>query len=631
MSGFVGILHPDGSSVDPLLLRRLTNFLTFRGPDAQKTWLDGQIGLGAAFLHVSPEDSKTYPFCPDGDLRIVADARIDARAELISQLRHHGCTCTSQDSDVELILRAYQLWSENCVEHLIGDFSFAIWDGARRRLFCARDQMGVKPFFYASIGPLLIFSNTLDCIRQHPSVSDRLNETSIADFLIFDFAQDESATAFAEIQRLPPAHTLLHEQDRLATRRYWQPPVVEPVQFRRPADYIDCFNELLDTAVADRLRTPSACVFMSGGLDSPTVAASARRVSARPGESTSIWAYTQVFDYLIPHEERRYAGLVARALQIPIEYRADDHLSLFQYAKQPGYHSPEPAHTAWPDVTSDQLRRVQTVSRVVLTGFGADPLFSSRITVHFQRLLQQRRFGRALTDALGYLSVEGRLSRLYLRTRLRILFSNRSKQIGGFMPAWLNDDLVQRLHLRERWEEIAFVSPGSSGVRPEAYAVTFAPFWPEVFNRVDSSVTGVPVEVRHPFFDLRLVNYLLALPRLPWCSDKQLLRDAARDYLPREVRLRRKSPLKADPLLALLRTQTSPVTPCPDPQPELAQFVTAGRVPRHIDLKDSWQAWVHLRPRSLNHWLKSLRQSSTNDKGGPDYAVNSAYRFKKAL
>lgn len=287
-------------------------------------------------------------------------------------------------------------------------------------------------------------------------------------------------------------------------------------------------------------------------------------------------------------------------------------------------------HTAWPDVTTDQLRRVQTVSRVVLTGFGADPLFSSRITVHFQQLLQQRRFGRALSDALGYLSVEGRLSRLYLRTRLGIL-RNRKNVHGSFFPVWLNDDLIQRLRLRDRWESLPAPAGFAASVRPEAYSVTFAPFWADALSGFDAGVTGVPVDVRHPFFDLRLVNYLLALPRLPWCSDKQLLRDAARDYLPREVRLRRKSPLKADPLLALLRTQTLPVTPCPDPQPELAQFVTVGRVPRHFDLKDTWQAWVHLKPRSLNHWLKGLRPSPQNSSGGKDHELRQASRFKKTL
>ena len=107
-------------------------------------------------------------------------------------------------TDVELILRAYQVWGEDCVERLLGDFCFAIWDAPRRRLFCARDQMGVKPFFYAHLGSCFIFSNTLDCVRQHPAVSDRINDLAIADFLVYDMSQDPGATAFVDIRRLPP-------------------------------------------------------------------------------------------------------------------------------------------------------------------------------------------------------------------------------------------------------------------------------------------------------------------------------------------------------------------------------------------------------------------------------------------
>jgi asparagine synthase (glutamine-hydrolysing) len=552
MSGIVGILHLDGKPVEPRRLQKLTDFLSFRGPGARHTWLSGPVGFGLAHLSTTEDSGNDSSLLWDGSTYVVADARIDGRCDLEARLRDHGQAVSPEASDAELILRSYRAWGEQCLQHLIGDFSFAIWDETRGRLFCARDQMGVKPFFYAHLGPLLIFSNTLDCLRRHPAVSDRLNDLSVADFLLFDLVQDPAATAFADIHRLPPAHFLRCEQERVSLHRYWTLPVTTLVRYQRPADYVDRFNELLDMAVADRLRTESACIFMSGGLDSPTVAASAMRVSARTGGACSPWAYTQVFESLIPHEERHYATLVAQALKIPIEYRVDDHLRPFQFAERPDYHSPEPVHTAWPDVLADQLRRVASISRVVLTGFGADPLFSSRISVHFRELLRQKRLGRALADAARYLTAEGRLSRLYLRTRWRILFAPKEAH-RGFFPPWLNEDFEKTLGLRERWETFAQSSAPAGVVRPEAHEVTFAPFWADLFNAHDPGVTGVPVEVRHPFFDLRLMSYLLSLPRLPWCCDKQLLREAAHGVLPEAVRLRRKSPLLADPLRALLQ------------------------------------------------------------------------------
>ena len=178
--------------------------------------------------------------------------------------------------------------------------------------------------------------------------------------------------------------------------------VTTPVHFAREEEYIERFRELLDPAVADRLRADSAGVLMSGGLDSTTVAASAQRVLTRNGNPSGVHAYTEVFDSLIPHEERHYATLTANALGIPIEYFVSDHWKIFERANQPEYHTPEPTHTAWPDSLPDRLRQAAVRSRVVLTGYGADPALCGRISVHFRQLIEKRQFGRALVTPLGF-------------------------------------------------------------------------------------------------------------------------------------------------------------------------------------------------------------------------------------
>jgi asparagine synthase (glutamine-hydrolysing) len=183
MSGIVGIVNLDQAPVDPPLLQRLTDFLAFRGPDAQETWTDRHVGLGHTALWTTFESERErQPSSLDGQVWITADARVDDRAGLIPQLESQGRTNLAEATDSELILHAYHAWGESCVEHLIGDFAFAIWDGRERHLFCARDHLGVKPFYYAQLGDSVIFSNTLDCIRQHPAVSDKLNEAAIGDF-----------------------------------------------------------------------------------------------------------------------------------------------------------------------------------------------------------------------------------------------------------------------------------------------------------------------------------------------------------------------------------------------------------------------------------------------------------------
>ncbi len=618
MSGIVGILHLDGAPLDAGLLQRLVDFQKFRGPDAQQLWISGHIGLGHTLLKTSDESTdECQPFHLGDNTRIVADARVDGRSELVAKLTAAGQNAPSDATDAELILRSYGAWGEACLEHLLGDFAFAIWDEPKQKLFCARDQMGVKPFYYANIGSLLVFSNTLDCVRQHPAVSDRLNDLAIADFLLFEVNQDAATTAFADIRRLPAAHSLRCERAALSNRRYWTLSVTEPVRFQRESEYIEQFHVLLGHAVADRLRTKSAGILMSGGLDSTTVAATARRILAENGNQNGLFAETVVLDELAPDSERHYAGLAASALNIPIEFRQAGDCRLFADTADPEFRTPQPSHYVWPDQTSYMLRQITRRSRVALTGDGSDPALSSRITAHFSQLVRRKQFTRAANDAVRYFFSEGRLSRLYLRTRWQMLM-NSTNPFHSY-PAWLSEELQKEWSLRDRWRVYTLPDRRTilrrerdiAAVRPEAFVTITHIGWQDLFESFDPGTTRIPVEIRHPFFDLRLVSFLLALPRLPWCSDKQLLRRSALGILPDAVRLRRKSPLRHDPVVALLQKQGSAWVDRFEPIPELGRYVRRDRIPPASGEQKPGLAWVNLRPLSLNFWLRNNGKSST--------------------
>src|SRR5438876_4139153 len=141
MSGLVGMLNLDGAAVDGSLLARMTAYLAFRGPDGQRVQVTKNVGFGHALLRITEESAnEAQPFTLDGRRWIVADARVDARQDLIAELRAQGHKeFTSDATDVELILRAYCVWGADCVTHLLGDFTFAVWDELRQALFCARD------------------------------------------------------------------------------------------------------------------------------------------------------------------------------------------------------------------------------------------------------------------------------------------------------------------------------------------------------------------------------------------------------------------------------------------------------------------------------------------------------------
>ncbi len=183
----------------------------------------------------------------------------------------------------------------------------------------------------------------------------------------------------------------------------------------------------------------------------------------------------------------------------------------------------------------------------------------------------------------------------------------RSKHDVAGYPPWLNEGFEIRWKLRDRWETMSQGKVTITGIRPEALGLMIDPTWIDLFELGDPGVTHVPVEVRHPFFDLRLATFLLGLPRLPWCCDKELLREAARGILPDSVRLRRKSPMIAEPLVAVLGRPESAWVDRFEPLPELQEYVIRSRIPAVYGEKDSWTGWVHLRPLSLNFWLRQAK------------------------
>lgn len=607
MSGIVGIINLDRALVDPRLLRGMTDMLAYRGPDAQEVWIDNCAGFGHTMLRTTFESEREQQPCTlDGEVWITADARIDGRAELIRKLQAEGRAIFSSATDVELILHAFHTWGDECVNHLLGDFAFAIWDGKRRRLFCARDHFGVKLFYYARAANSLIFSNTLNCIRKHPEVADKLNELAIGDFLLFGYNPEPSTTTFADIQRLPPGHVLKASEGAVAVSRYWSlPNDGHIIRYPRASDYVDHFKELLREAVSDRLRTERVGIFMSGGLDSPALAATACDLRAKQSLHLNLRAYCFVYDQS-PDEERYYSGLVAKALGIPIEYAAIDGYTMFQGRDNPELHRPEPHDWALLAITYDSLKNLMSHSRVALYGEDGDALLFPATVVD---MLKSMRFGEVMADVGKYIRSHRR------RPPLGLGFFNMVKGWRGnphlpAYPKWLNQDFAARLDLPGRWTTYFASQPSHiPQVRAEAHRRITSPVWQAFFESNDPGVTRVPVEHRLPLLDLRVVDYLLKIPPLPWCPNKEIFRQAMRDTLPEPVRRRSKTPLSFDPYEVRLRRPDARWVDDFVPAPELAQYVNRAAIPRVAGsaCKRNESSSSHLRPLSLNFWLQSLQ------------------------
>ncbi len=548
MSGIIGLLNLDGAPVDPALLASLTQSMAVRGPDAQATWNVGAVGLGHTMLRTTVESAlEVQPCTLDGAVWITADARIDGRAELIAELRARGRAADSGRTDVELILHAYAAWGTACVEHLIGDFAFAIWDGREQRLFCARDQMGMKPFFYACAqyrGQTLAFSSSLNCLRRLPGFSPQLNELAAADFLLFNSNQDPTTTIFAGIRRLAPGHTLTHADGALQIDRYWRLPEHPVIEYRPEAETVERFQNLFSQAVGDRLRTERVGVPMSGGMDSSSVAVMAQRLMGEAvllkvteGEpERGVRAFTLIQDQSSPEDEGGYAGLVAEHAQLAIEYLPPpvppppdpDHIL---------HTAPEPGPLGIEGPEAQLARRLLGYSRVSLSGLGGDPLLYPSHTF-VTTLLRRGDWIRLARLVTLQLTRTGRLPPLYLRAALKRRLG-RARPLT--LPTWIDPEFAARLGLLERrrqvWAGIETQDPRRG--------LAESPFWSNQLAWGDPGYTGLPLEVRHPFFDVRLLIFALSVPPIPWMVNKALLRAAMRGLLPEPVRLRPKTPLGA--------------------------------------------------------------------------------------
>ena len=596
MSGIVGIVNWDGALVDPRLLSRLTDALKNAGPDGQHIWLGGAVGFGHALLTTSRDAApETQPLSLDGRTWITADARVDGRADLMRELRAHGCDGLRDATDAALILHAYRVWGESCVRNLLGDFAFAIWDGERRRLFCARDHFGVKPLFYAEGAGFLVFSSSLDCVRLHPGVSRALDDHAIADFLRVGSIEEPAMTCFAGIRRLPAAHDLIGET-RVRAKRYWMLPVDSVVRYRCSTEYIEHFTDLLTRAVADRLRSRAVGVLMSGGLDSTTIAATAKRCLADDPRPFDLRAYTTVCDRLVDDPERRYAQLTADALAIPIHYRVVDDYRMFERWDKAELRRAEPEADPLLAVHVDQLSEAAANGRVLLTGHGAD--CAMRVPARYAvDLVKHGEFGRLSAEVGRYIMQCRRLPRVRIGTHAR-RWLGFTKSAADRPPSWLN--ATARLR-----PATVMGAPMVHPTRPHAYELLTSADWPSIFETYDPGVTRVPVEVRHPFFDRRLVEYLLAIPPMPWAFDKTIVRLAMRGSLPEPVRRRPKTVAASDPIVELLQAPDARWVDNFEAVPALHRYVEREGVPRVCGETDQNAVWTNVRPLCLNYWLKT--------------------------
>lgn len=277
MSGIFGIFNRSGKLIKENIVNTMLDAISSWEPDEHGTCINSSVALGHTMLWNTPEAKYEHLPLEKNAYILTMDARIDNRDELFKVLDLPDYSLEEM-GDSEFILAAYEKWGEECPKHLLGDFSFAIWDDKKQQLFCARDHIGIKSFYYYLDHNKFIFSNHLGVVMVHPQVQRSISEKAVGIYLLEAQLIDPELTFYDSVLKLPPASILIITEDNVKIDTYWDPEESSTVHFKSIEEYSERLRELLEESVRTRMRSeyPIAS-HLSGGLDSSAITIIAAR------------------------------------------------------------------------------------------------------------------------------------------------------------------------------------------------------------------------------------------------------------------------------------------------------------------------------------------------------------------
>lgn len=274
MSGIAGIIHFDGKPVELGLIKKMTSSMAHRGPDGINHWVKGSVALGQCMLRTTPESLEEHQPLTNEDesLVLVMDGRVDNWEELRKEVLGRSATLRDH-SDAELVLRSYEVWGEECLDRIIGEFVFFIWDSRQRRFFGGRDAAGTRHFYYHARNDFFGFASEINGLLALGNIEPRLNESRLLDYLVVYFDRDdEVGTFYQDISRLPAGHAMQATHAGIKSWRYWNPGDLPVLRFGSMAECAEGFLEQLRIAIKSRLRViGNVGAILSGGLDSSAI------------------------------------------------------------------------------------------------------------------------------------------------------------------------------------------------------------------------------------------------------------------------------------------------------------------------------------------------------------------------
>ncbi|HIC55875.1 MAG TPA: asparagine synthase (glutamine-hydrolyzing) [Acidobacteria bacterium] len=577
MCGIAGIVERDQRKpISSERLLKMVRVLTHRGPDDEGyVGLPG-VGLAMRRLAIVDVDGGHQPFkSEDGEIHLVANGEIYNHLELRKMLIAHG-HCFRSESDIEVLVHAYEQWGTSFLERVHGMFAVALWDGRQRIFFAARDRAGEKPLYYAATNSTLIFASEIKGILASGMVERDVDLEALDQFLTYEYVITPR-TIFSKIRRLPAAHYLVYRDGQLETCRYWDAAAVAPRHWKED-EAAEAVREVFAKAVSRQMMSDVPLgAFLSGGIDSSAVVA--MMVEASGGDGSAVNTFSMGFADG-SYNELPYARTVASRFKTT-HREGTVEPDLRELFDQLIVHLDEP----FADVSLFPTYMVSKMARqhvtVALSGDGGDEIFGGYDTYAADQLA--RRLATVLPKgAVSMLA--GLVGLLPASERKKGLLNKVKRFVQGiadepediahyrwmaFLPvaakqALYTPELQTSLFQSDVYRPIR-ESLGSAGtddlLHRQLYADLCVYLADDILVKVDRMSMATSLETRAPFLDVNLMELAYSIPselKIRNGERKYILKQALRDVLPTGI-LRRPKEGFSIPMKNWLRGDLAPI------------------------------------------------------------------------
>ncbi|MFN7923368.1 MAG: asparagine synthase (glutamine-hydrolyzing) [Bryobacteraceae bacterium] len=560
MCGITGFVTA-GKGVDPGLqsrvLERMANVIEHRGPDEFGYFHDDLAWLGHRRLSIVDLATGKQPMTnEDGTVHLSYNGEIFNHMQVRPELLLAGHRFHTR-SDTEVIVHGYEQFGPEAVTRFNGMFAWALWDQKKKRLYCARDRHGIKPFYYWWDGKLFAFASEIKSLFEHPEIAPKLNESALNEYFTFGFVSSEE-TLFQGIKKLMPAHYLVLDcagsQCKLSTHQYWETPLFEKPETWSEAEAVKECRLRLEECVRSRLMADVPLgMFLSGGVDSSAIAAILRREFSGPVKTFSVGYQEAEFGELTwAHQVADRIGTEHHEIVIGFD-------EFFTALPKMVWHEDEPICFSSSIPLYYLSKLAQSEVKVVLTGEGADELFAGyeRYRYHLINEQASRFYGVVPSFMRGMMSraLEGPLvPSLSLRRKLQHTFLYRTSDIESMyldnfycgFPGHQLEDLAKSRLIGSQSPYASFLNAWNTGPQQSTLSrLLFADhktYLVELLMKQDQMSMAASIESRVPFLDHTFVEFAMRLPdslKLP-NKGKYVLKKAVEDLLPADIIYRSK-------------------------------------------------------------------------------------------